>query len=103
MQFVHRVLAITTGLVLVALALRLRIPAVAPELRKMATGLFAVTLIQIGLGIATVTLQVPVWLGALHQANAILLLGLTVRVIFLLRPASIPHFRPRFIVTGDAA
>ena len=30
-------------------------------------------LIQVGLGIATLLLQVPVWLGVLHQAGALLL------------------------------
>src|SRR6185312_9927883 len=38
-QFVHRMLAMTTGLILVALALRLRAPTVAPTLRKTATAL----------------------------------------------------------------
>jgi cytochrome c oxidase assembly protein subunit 15 len=48
-QFTHRMLAMTTGLILIALALRLRAPAVAPELRKTATLLFVIVLLQIGL------------------------------------------------------
>lgn len=101
-QFVHRILAMTTGLVLIALALRLRAPTVAPELRKLATLLFAIVLLQIGLGIETVINQVPVWLGALHQANAIFLLGLTVRTLFLLRAPSVAKFKPRLVVTEAA-
>jgi cytochrome c oxidase assembly protein subunit 15 len=102
-QFVHRVLAITTGLILLALALRLRQPQVAPELRRMATLLFLDVALQITLGIETVLNQVPVWLGALHQANAIVLLGIVIRVLFLLRAPAVAQFKPRLIVTRDAA
>ncbi len=102
-QFVHRILAMTTGLILLALALRLRAPSVAAEPRKLATLLFAVVALQIGLGIETVLNQVPVWLGALHQANAILLLGIVVRTLFLLRTPAAAQFKPRLIVTGTAA
>ncbi len=84
-QFVHRMLAMTTGLIILALALRLRGKGIAPELGKLATALFVIVAFQITLGIETVLHQVPVWLGALHQANAILLLGIVVRTLFLLR------------------
>ena len=99
-QFTHRMLAMTTGLILIALALRLRAPAVAPELRKTATWLFVIVLAQIGLGIETVINQVPVWLGALHQANAILLLGIVVRTLFLLRAPTVAKFKPRLVVAA---
>jgi len=102
-QFVHRVLAMTTGLALLGLALRLRQPAIGLELRRTATALFLIVLLQIGLGIEAVLNLVPVWLGALHQANAILLLGVLVRVLFLLRGAQQAQFRPRLVVTRDAA
>jgi cytochrome c oxidase assembly protein subunit 15 len=99
-QFTHRMLAMTTGLILIALALRLRAPTVAPELRKMATALFAVVALQIFLGIETVLNQVPVWLGALHQANAILLLGIVVRTLFLLRAPATAKFKPRLVAAA---
>jgi cytochrome c oxidase assembly protein subunit 15 len=103
-QFVHRMLAMTTGLILLALALRLRAaPTAAGALRKLATFMFAIVALQIGLGIATVVNQVPVWLGALHQANAILLLGIVVRALYLLRAPTVAQFKPRLIVTGKAA
>jgi cytochrome c oxidase assembly protein subunit 15 len=101
-QFVHRMLAMTTGLVLLGLALRLRAPAIVAELRKTATVLFAVVALQIALGIETVLNLVPVWLGAIHQANAIFLLGIMVRILFLLRDTH-RQFRPRMVVTGKAA
>ena len=99
-QFVHRMLAMTTGLIILALALRLRGKGIAPELGKLATALFVIVAFQITLGIETVLHQVPVWLGALHQANAILLLGLMVRTMFLLRVPSAPRFRPK-VIAGD--
>jgi cytochrome c oxidase assembly protein subunit 15 len=99
-QFTHRMLAMTTGLILIALALRLRAPSVAPELRKAATALFAVVALQIFLGVETVVNQVPVWLGALHQANAILLLGIVVRTLFLLRTPTTAKFKPRLVAAA---
>jgi cytochrome c oxidase assembly protein subunit 15 len=102
-QFVHRALAMTTGLVLMTLAYRLRAPGIAPTPRRMATILLLDVALQIFLGIETVLNQVPVWLGALHQANAILLLGIVVRVLFLLRAPYAPSFRPRLVATGGAA
>jgi cytochrome c oxidase assembly protein subunit 15 len=99
-QFVHRMLAMTTGLILLALALRLRGPGIAAEPRKLATVLFLIVALQIALGILTVVNQVPVWLGALHQANAILLLGLVVRTLFLLRAPSAPRFQPKVVAAS---
>ena len=62
--------------------------------------LFAVVALQIFLGIETVLNQVPVWLGALHQANAILLLGITVRTLFLLRKPTVAKFKPRLVAAA---
>jgi cytochrome c oxidase assembly protein subunit 15 len=101
-QFIHRVLAITTGLVLFALAYRLRATTIGQPLRRVATALAAIVLLQIGLGIETVLNQVPVWLGALHQANAILLLGVVVRVLYLLRAPRPANFRPRVVASASA-
>ena len=62
-QFAHRWLAVTTGLMALALAAR----------RKNAALAFMV-FVQIGLGIATLLSQVNIALAALHQAGAIILL-----------------------------
>jgi cytochrome c oxidase assembly protein subunit 15 len=40
---------------------------------------------QVGLGIATLLLAVPVWLGALHQGGAVLLFSVAVWTCFSLR------------------
>lgn len=65
-QFLHRTLGIATGLAAVALALAAR--------RREFHAIMGLTLLQVALGIATLLLYVPVWLGALHQLNGALLL-----------------------------
>lgn len=69
-QFAHRWLAVTTGLLLLPLAWRMRyIP------------LGIMVFVQIGLGIATLLSQVPVPLAAAHQAGGIILLALTIAAL----------------------
>ena len=44
--------------------------------------MLAIALLQVGLGIAALLLVVPVWLGALHQAGAIVLLTAALWALF---------------------
>jgi len=70
-QFQHRWLALLTAAACVALWLRaLRV--VEPEARLPFHLLGAMALAQVGLGIATLLLAVPIPLAALHQAGAVL-------------------------------
>ena len=71
-QFNHRVLAILTVLLILALWWRTRGQSRAQE-RSRASWLLATALLQTGLGIATLLLFAPVWLAAMHQAGAMLL------------------------------
>ena len=71
-QFNHRVLAILTVLLILALWWRTRAQERAQE-RSWASWLLAAALLQTGLGIGTLLLFVPVWLAAMHQAGAMLL------------------------------
>lgn len=71
-QLVHRVLALLTTAAVVALWLtgvRAR-----SAVRRAHSALVACVALQAGLGVATLLLHVPVWLAALHQASAVLLL-----------------------------
>jgi cytochrome c oxidase assembly protein subunit 15 len=70
-QFVHRWLAVATALVLLALRWRERGAGSLP-VRAVTT----MALVQVGLGIATLLLVVPIPLAALHQAGAVALLTL---------------------------
>ena len=72
-QFNHRWLAIFTGLLLLVWYLRGRSHFEAPQLQRGFKLVGMMVIIQIALGIATLLLQVPVILGALHQAGALLL------------------------------
>ena len=87
-QFNHRALA--TASLAAALALwlwSLRL-ALAPGARRALELACALVWVQFGLGVATLLLIVPVWLGALHQAGALLLFGLVLWAIHRLRPAA---------------
>ncbi|MBF0169352.1 MAG: COX15/CtaA family protein [Alphaproteobacteria bacterium] len=77
-QFQHRILALTTmGVALAAgwLAFSQNIAARAKRAFLLAGGM---ALVQVGLGIATLLLIVPVALGSAHQAGAMVLLGLLI-------------------------
>ena len=72
-QFNHRWLAITTGVLLLAWYLRGRRHSSDPLLQRSFKLVGMLVIVQLLLGIATLLLQVPVLLGVLHQAGALLL------------------------------
>lgn len=73
-QFNHRALAMTTAAMLAAIWVMTRraVPFAARRELSWAMGLL---LAQVGLGITTLLLRVPVTLAVLHQVNGVLLLG----------------------------
>ncbi|MEO1226033.1 MAG: COX15/CtaA family protein [Pseudomonadota bacterium] len=74
-QFIHRWLAIISAIVVLALAVRAwRVAA----WRGLATWLGVTVLFQVGLGIATLLLGVPIVIATLHQAGALTLVALLV-------------------------
>ena len=83
-QFNHRWLAITTGLILFAWYLRGRARFRQPLLQRSFKLIGMMVIIQLTLGIATLLLQVPVVLGALHQAGALLLFSAVLFNIYAL-------------------
>ena len=86
-QFNHRLLAISTfALVLVFVIRVLKDKALRP-LRKPTLTLAGVATIQVGLGISTLLWFVPVALGAMHQAVALILLSVMLYVVFRFRTA----------------
>ncbi|MCP4432893.1 MAG: heme A synthase [Gammaproteobacteria bacterium] len=72
-QFDHRVLAMLTGLILIAWYLTGRARFDSNVISRSFKLIGMMVIIQIALGISTLLLQVPVWLGAAHQAGALLL------------------------------
>ncbi len=74
-QFMHRVLAITTLLVTLAVWLKGRQSRLPAPLQR-ALGITALVAIgQVILGIVTLLMYVPVTIGTLHQGGAVVLLG----------------------------
>lgn len=80
-QFIHRYMAyVVVGLV-IFLALKAKNNAISTSQRGGIRFLVGMVSIQFVLGIITLLLGVPVWLGVLHQVCALLLLG---SIIFVL-------------------
>ncbi|RAI60639.1 COX15/CtaA family protein [Roseicella frigidaeris] len=84
-QFNHRLLATLAALAALgaALAAWRRLPPGAA--RRACLGLGAAVCLQYGLGIATLLLVVPAWLGTLHQACAVLVLTAALVALHALR------------------
>ena len=92
-QFDHRLLALATVLATLALWSWARRQRLLRRSRRIADLLAAMVLIQAGLGIATLLAMVPVWLGALHQAGALILFTLAIALPSSLR--RLPHAAAR--------
>ena len=73
-QFHHRVLAIATALVLLWLGWAASRGGVTDRRRGAALFLAGAVVAQVGLGITTLLLAVPVWLGVLHQLTGLAVL-----------------------------
>jgi heme a synthase len=77
-QFLHRWLAKTLVLAVLGFWLLARREPLAPAQRVPVEAMAAMAAIQLGLGVLTLILQVPVVLAAAHQAGALVLFGLAV-------------------------
>ncbi|MBL8659615.1 MAG: COX15/CtaA family protein [Rhodospirillales bacterium] len=85
-QFTHRVLATCAVAAVVAFWFATRRRPLPPRARIAVNVLFAIALLQAGLGISTLVLVMPTALAALHQANGVALLTAIVWTAFELRP-----------------
>lgn len=73
-QFNHRWIGVFTGVLIAVAWIRGRRVPLTDWMRRWLTLLPVVALAQVALGIATLLLAVPIWLAALHQAGAVVLL-----------------------------
>ncbi len=73
-QFNHRWIGVFTGVLIAVAWLRGRSVPLTGRMRRWLTLLPLVALAQVALGIGTLLLAVPIWLAALHQAGAVILL-----------------------------
>jgi len=85
-QFHHRVLALVTFGVIVALWWQSRWLALVPRARRAANLLLAAAVLQVVIGITTLLMVVPVYMGASHQAGALILYSAIIWFVFELRP-----------------
>jgi heme a synthase len=95
-HFAHRVLALLTGLALVALA----VAAWRTRLRAHATAALLLVATQIGLGALVIILQVPVWKAVLHQAFGVLTFAVVTALLWRATGAPGPRVAPTI---GEAA
>lgn len=91
-QFDHRLLAMTTVVLIVVYFLGARQAGFPPAARKAATALLHTSVLQLVLGISVLLLGVPILLAVTHQAVALLLLTLALLLAHRLRsvPGSVP-------------
>ena len=77
-QFQHRVLAMTTLTTICLYAFSVRRAALPPRAKLALNSLVTMSFIQVGLGISTLLLYVPVSLAALHQSGSLALLSFAI-------------------------
>jgi heme a synthase len=96
-QLHHRVLAVASLALVLALWWRGRALQLPQAARRALAGLALMALAQLGLGIATLLLVVPIPLAALHQAGALVLLSLVLWALLELRaPPSLRERAPAY-------
>ena len=83
-QFSHRLLAITSGILVLVWYIKGRSHFEDPALKRSFKLVGMVVIIQVLLGISTLLMHVPVWLGAMHQAGAMLLISVMLMNIHVL-------------------
>ena len=84
-QLDHRILAITTFIVIISFWFKARKADLPPRTRPAVNALLHTALLQVVLGITTLVLSVPIILGATHQAVAMLLFTVSIYILHSLR------------------
>lgn len=84
-QFDHRVLAMSTFLLIVVFWIRARNVDLPDRARRATTAMLHIAVLQVVLGVSTLLLSVPVALAASHQAVAMLLFTAALFVVHSLR------------------
>ena len=86
-QFDHRILAITTFIAIITFWFKSRGMEMSAKSRRGVNALLHTVTLQVALGITTLLLAVPVLLGVLHQAVAMLLFTVSLFVLHSFRRA----------------
>ncbi len=83
-QWIHRVLATVLGVMAVAMWIRSYQINTSFTTKMWILAVFAIVLIQYLIGVFTLLWHVPLWLGVLHQAVAMVLFGVVIGAIHFL-------------------
>jgi cytochrome c oxidase assembly protein subunit 15 len=84
-QFIHRVVAIAVALIAIGLVFDVRREPPNPRARFWSWVVVAAALTQVGLGISTLLLRVPLNLAVLHQAGAVIVFSCAIMFRHTLR------------------
>lgn len=87
-QLDHRVLAMTTLLLVVAFWFKARKADLPSRTRTAVNALLHTAILQVALGITTLLMSVPIILGVMHQAIAMLLFTVSLYILHSLRQTS---------------
>lgn len=77
-QWLHRVFGTLIGLITIAIWIRSFMLETKFITKKWSLSLLAIVLAQYLIGVFTLVFHVPIWLGVLHQAMALVLFGMTI-------------------------
>lgn len=74
-QWMHRLFGTLLGLMVIGILIRTYMLNTKPVTKRWSLALFFIVLLQYLTGVFTLLLHVPIWLGVLHQAMALVLFG----------------------------
>ena len=89
-QWIHRVLATVLGVMAIGMWIRSYQLNTSFSTKMWILAVFAIVLIQYLIGVFTLIWHVPLWLGVLHQAVAMVLFGIVIGAIHYLKMAGLP-------------
>ena len=90
-QWIHRVLATVLGLMIIIIWVRTYQLHTSFTTKKWILTIFSIVFIQYLIGVFTLIWHVPLWLGVLHQAVAMILFGIVIGAIHHLKMAGMPE------------
>ncbi|WP_234567379.1 COX15/CtaA family protein [Rhodohalobacter sp. 614A] len=89
-QWLHRVFGTLLGLMVIAILIRTFLLDAKSVTKRWSIALFTIVLVQYLIGIFTLLLHVPIWLGVLHQTVALVLFGVILGFLnYLNQPGSL--------------
>ena len=90
-HFQHRWLGVTLLVAIFLLWLSYGGEGVATRIHVWRHHMLGMALVQMGLGIATIEMHVPIWLASMHQIGGVLLLAFTLTLAFHMKRVLVAH------------